>query len=56
VSDVAEVVAIAEKSSVENAFYDRIHNGLFSPGGRIWYGAGRQNQAMMNCNVTSRHG
>ena len=56
---VSAAVAVAEMmrgrstlpKAIYNQFYKSIVNGLFSPGGRVWYGAGRQNQAMMNCNV-----
>lgn len=32
-------------------FYDVLSEGLFMPGGRIWYGAGRRKQQMLNCFV-----
>lgn len=52
---VARVVAVCEKpeirQKVEDKFYEILVNGLFSPGGRIWYGAGRSNFTLSNCFV-----
>ncbi len=33
-------------------FAEQINTGRFMPGGRIWYGAGRAAQQMLNCYVT----
>lgn len=50
------VIASAEENGkvklYSEAFYDMIVNGLFMPGGRIMYGAGRPRGQMLNCFVT----
>jgi len=52
---VARAVSAAEENGnvakFEERFYDQLLAGLFMPGGRIWYGAGRRNQQMLNCFV-----
>ena len=52
---VARAIAAAEdngkSSRYEDRFYQQLSNGLFMPGGRIWYGAGRKVQQMLNCFV-----
>jgi ribonucleoside-diphosphate reductase alpha chain len=50
---LAKAMAAAEKEPYEweEKFNDIIVSGLFMPGGRIWYGAGRPVQAMLNCFV-----
>lgn len=55
VKRLAYNVALAEPSekmeAIQAQFEDIIGNGLFMPGGRIWYGAGRPAQQMLNCFV-----
>ncbi len=41
----------ADDKEYKNDFYDEIVSGKFMPGGRIWYGAGRSAQQMLNCFV-----
>lgn len=52
---VSGSVASAEENGkvkvYTEAFYDIIVNGLFAPGGRIMYGAGRPRGQMLNCFV-----
>lgn len=52
---VARVVASAEENGkaevYKNRFYEMLVKGLFSPGGRIWNGAGRPVQQLLNCFV-----
>lgn len=47
---VAMAVSVHDIDMYEE-FYTAIQQGLFMPGGRIWYGAGRQKQQMLNCFV-----
>jgi len=47
---VAMAVSVHDIDRYED-FYTAIEQGLFMPGGRIWYGAGRQKQQMLNCFV-----
>lgn len=53
---VARTVAAAEENGnvakFEERFYNQLVSGLFMPGGRIWYGAGRRVQQLLNCFVT----
>lgn len=50
---VARAVAAAEDNGnvakFEERFYQQLVNGLFMPGGRIWYGSGRRVQQLLNC-------
>jgi ribonucleoside-diphosphate reductase alpha chain len=52
---VADHVAQAEDNGKIQKFADRfndqIASGLFMPGGRIWYGAGRPKAQLLNCYV-----
>lgn len=52
---IAIAVSKAENTSkierYTNEFYEEIVSGKFMPGGRIWYGAGRKTQQMLNCFV-----
>lgn len=50
---VANAVAQAENHKVmwEENFSGMLLRGEFMPGGRVWYGAGRKKQAMLNCFV-----
>lgn len=52
---VSRAVAAAENNGNVAKYEDRFHGelsaGRFMPGGRIWYGAGRRNQQMLNCFV-----
>lgn len=41
----------AKREEVEEQFYDEIVNNRFMPGGRIWYGAGRNRAQLLNCFV-----
>lgn len=52
---VATTVARAEENGKfitwKKRFYDILVEGKFCPGGRIWYGAGRPKQQLLNCFV-----
>jgi ribonucleoside-diphosphate reductase alpha chain len=51
---VATHVAQAENGSREKwrgRFYGKLSEGLFVPGGRIWYGSGRAKGQLLNCFV-----
>ncbi len=50
---VADHVAVAEKdiANWSEEFYNVISTGEFCPGGRIWYGAGRRINGLLNCFV-----
>lgn len=52
---VADHVAEAETNGDVNKFaerfFDQLVSGKFSPGGRIWYGAGRPKAQLLNCFV-----
>lgn len=48
---VAESVGRDESGSVKDSFYRILVEGLFCPGGRIMYGAGRSKQGLLNCFV-----
>jgi ribonucleoside-diphosphate reductase alpha chain len=51
---VSTHIAQAENGSREKwrgRFYDKLSNGLFVPGGRIWYGSGRAKGQLLNCFV-----
>ena len=51
---VATHVAQAENGSREKwrgRFYQKLSEGLFVPGGRIWYGSGRAKGQLLNCFV-----
>lgn len=50
---VAKQMALAEvpdkQKTYEDKFYDVLVQNLFVPGGRIWYGSGKNNPNMINC-------
>ena len=49
---LAHHVAGAEeeyKEQIEDLFYEEISSNRFMPGGRIWYGAGRNRAQLLNC-------
>lgn len=50
---IARAIASAEpdsyKETCEKRFYEALADGLFVPGGRILFGAGRPRQNMLNC-------
>lgn len=52
---LAQHVAQAESNGnvrkYEQRFFNQIVSGKFSPGGRIWYGAGRPKAQLLNCFV-----
>jgi len=52
---VAKHIAAAEDNGNRERFTERFHNvlrdGLFFPGGRIWYGSGRPKGQLLNCFV-----
>jgi len=52
---VAYFIASAEDGDkirqFENRFFEILNTNRFSPGGRIWRGAGRKKSAMLNCFV-----
>ena len=52
---VSQHVARAEKPEVftrwSEEFYEELVNGRFMPGGRIWYGSGRNKAQLINCFV-----
>lgn len=50
---IATSISADENKQVEwqNTFYNEINSGKFMPGGRVWYGAGRKTQQMLNCFV-----
>ncbi len=52
---VAGAIATAEspdkRHQWEDRYYGVLRDGLFCPGGRVWYGAGRLVQQMLNCFV-----
>jgi ribonucleoside-diphosphate reductase alpha chain len=50
---VASHVAAAEEDTSKwtDRFADQLSSGLFMPGGRIWYGAGRPKAQLLNCFV-----
>ena len=52
---VARSIATAEENGkaakYEEKFYNELVGGRFMPGGRIWYGAGRKVQQLLNCFV-----
>ena len=52
---VSRAVAAAEENGnvakFEGRFFNEIASGKFMPGGRIWYGAGRPVQQLLNCFV-----
>lgn len=54
---VAEHVAQAEETHLHSKwrerFYDEISTNRFMPGGRIWYGSGRNKAQLLNCFVIS---
>lgn len=49
---VAKAELPAKQKEWEDLFYNVIVDNYFMPGGRIWFGAGRYNPSMMNCNVS----
>lgn len=48
---VAESVGKNETKEIKEKFYKILVDRLFTPGGRIWYGAGRAKQGLLNCFV-----
>jgi len=54
---VADHVAQAEETHLHDKwrerFYDEISTNRFMPGGRIWYGSGRNKAQLLNCFVIS---
>jgi len=48
---VAKVESDDKIESIEKKFFDAINSGDFCPGGRILFGAGRNNQNLLNCYV-----
>lgn len=54
---VAHAVSRAEVNGkadlYQRRFYEQLSDGKFMPGGRIWYGAGRKKQQLLNCFVAS---
>lgn len=54
---VARQMALAETTEkmkpYEDKFYDVLVKNLFVPGGRIWYGSGKNNPSLLNCFVLS---
>lgn len=50
---VARIVSSAESNPNHyfGEFYTEIVDGRFMPGGRIWFGAGREQQQLLNCFV-----
>jgi ribonucleoside-diphosphate reductase alpha chain len=54
---VSRVVAACEnngkKQEWEEKFYKEISSNRFTPGGRVWYGAGRPKSNLVNCFVLS---
>lgn len=48
---VAEAEEPAIRERIEEEFYEEIVNNRFMPGGRIWYGAGRNRAQLLNCFV-----
>lgn len=56
---VARHVAQAETNGnvarYTDRFWQQIKDGLFCPGGRIWYGAGRPKAQLLNCFVVPVH-
>ena len=55
---VANHVAAAENGNRDKwagRFKQALHNNLFVPGGRIWYGSGRMKGQLLNCFVIPTH-
>lgn len=48
---LASNVGSNESEKVQEDFNSILRDGLFMPGGRIWYGAGRARSQMLNCFV-----
>ncbi len=52
---VARAIAAAEENGkaavYESRFAELLKDNLFMPGGRVWYGAGRPKQQLLNCFV-----
>ena len=48
---VATSAGAHESIGVRESYYQALVNGRLMPGGRIWYGAGRVKQQMLNCFV-----
>lgn len=57
---VARHVAAAEESGnvdeFANRFYEQLASNRFCPGGRIWYGAGKDKAQLLNCYVLNTNG
>lgn len=45
------VAQVEEDEKWGSVFYDEIVNGRFMPGGRIWFGSGREQGQLLNCFV-----
>jgi ribonucleoside-diphosphate reductase alpha chain len=57
---LAQHVASAETQSIKQGmvaeeFFEAIATNKFMPGGRIWYGAGRERAQLLNCFVVPTH-
>lgn len=50
-SHVAEAESNGDFTKYADRFYEQLVEGKFSPGGRIWYGAGRPKAQLLNCFV-----
>lgn len=48
---IAEAEDNGKVKKYGDRFYDQLVSGRFSPGGRIWYGAGRPKPQLLNCFV-----
>lgn len=48
---VAEAEGNGNVNKFRQRFYEQLVDGKFSPGGRIWYGAGRPKAQLLNCFV-----
>lgn len=50
-SHVAKAENEETREYFEEIFYEKLSTNVFMPGGRIWYGAGRNKAQLMNCFV-----
>lgn len=50
-SEIAKIENKEKKGECEQDFYDILSQNLFSPGGRIWFGAGKNRAGLLNCYV-----
>jgi ribonucleoside-diphosphate reductase alpha chain len=48
---VAKAEEPAKQAKYQAEFYEELSEGRFMPGGRIWYGAGRNKAQLLNCYV-----